>query len=35
MLIQEQIIEYINNCGIREKKDFIKDLKQIIKDFEE
>ena len=34
MLIQEQIVEYLNNCQEKEAKQFIKEVKQIIKDYE-
>jgi len=33
MLIQEQIVEYLNNAEDKEAKQFIKEIKQIIKDY--
>lgn len=35
MQIQEQIVEYLNNSEDKEAKQFIKEVKQIIKDYEE
>ena len=34
-LIQEQIIEYLFNCEDKEAKQFIEEVKQIIKDYEQ
>jgi len=34
MLIQEQIIEYLSSGEDKEIKQFIKEVKQIIKDYE-
>jgi|GEM_PF-3936669 len=33
-LLQEQIVEYLLNCEDKEAKQFIKEVKQIIKDYE-
>ncbi len=34
MLIQEQIVELLNNAEDKEAKQFIKEVKQIIRDYE-
>jgi len=34
MMIQEQIVEFLNNAEDKEAKQFIKEVKQIIKDYE-
>ena len=35
MMIQEQIVEYLNNSEDKEARQFIKEVKQIIKNYEE
>jgi len=34
MLLQEQIVSYLSICKDKEAKQFIKEVKQIIKDYE-